>query len=507
MKILNSIGLTLFTILSVVFFATFLKLGHYFLSGLTFFVAAITILIFQNKKAYAYRFMYPGLITFLLFMILPIIFTIFIGFTNLSTGHYLSQNEVLSSLLEEVVIDESSPTMNYRILKQETGEYKILATQGDQKYSAILGTKGSFRKAVALGRDDPPHPKQNEANILSLGEVFELKKDLKEIHFILPNSDRFYRYFRTNRLSVFQNLYRLKGDNLVNTITKEVFTPNLNEGFYENDQRKLIPGFYVKVGFSNFAELFSNQKIRGPFVKVFLWTLAWAFFSVLLTFIVGMFLAVFMNSKTLKGKKFYRMLFIIPYSIPFFISVLIFKGMLNKDFGIINQGLEALGFATKVPWLETPLMTKISCLLVNLWLGFPYMFLVTTGILQSIPDSVYEAARLDGAGRFAILKKITLPLIMSAIGPLLVGSFAFNLNNFVGIYLLTGGGPPMPGATTPVGHTDILISYTYRLAFEGGQGQNFGLASSISILIFIIIAILTLINFKLSGMTEESSQS
>ena len=135
------------------------------------------------------------------------------------------------------------------------------------------------------------------------------------------------------------------------------------------------------------------------------------------------------------------------------------------------------------------------------------MFLIVTGILQSIPESLYEAAKLDGAGRIATFKNITLPLIMSAVGPLLVGSFAFNLNNFVGIYLLTGGGPPIPGASTAVGETDILISYTYRLAFEGGQGQDFGLASSIALFIFLIVSILTLINFKLSRMGSADEET
>ena len=178
---------------------------------------------------------------------------------------------------------------------------------------------------------------------------------------------------------------------------------------------------------------------------------------------------------------------------------------MNKDFGAINLLLVEMGF-DKIPWLETPFWAKISCLVVNLWLGFPYMFLVVTGILQSIPASLYEAAKLDGAGKIATFRHITLPLIMSAVGPLLVGSFAFNLNNFVGIYLLTGGGPPIPGVTTAVGETDILISYTYRLAFEGGQGQDFGLASSIALFIFLIVSILTLINFKLSGMGGETNK-
>jgi ABC-type sugar transport system permease subunit len=204
-----------------------------------------------------------------------------------------------------------------------------------------------------------------------------------------------------------------------------------------------------------------------------------------------------MNDKRLVAQKFYRVLLIIPYSIPFFISVLIFKGLLNKDFGPINNCLKILGFAA-LPWLESAPLAKISCLLVNLWLGFPYMFLIITGILQSLPVSIYEAARLDGATSLQQFKLLTLPLIFKAIVPLLIGSFAFNLNNFVGIYLLTGGGPPISGATTPVGETDILISYTYRLAFEGSSGQNFGLASAVCFFIFIFIGFLTFFNYRLS---------
>ena len=224
--------------------------------------------------------------------------------------------------------------------------------------------------------------------------------------------------------------------------------------------------------------------------------------SVLLAFGLGIFLAILVNDGNLRFRPLYRVLLIIPYSIPFFISVLIFRGLFNKDFGMINNLLEMIKISP-VPWLDDPLWAKISVLLVNLWLGFPYMFLVTTGILQSIPQSVYEAASIDGAGRWAKFRHITLPMVMSAVAPLLVGSFAFNLNNFVGIYLLTGGLPPMKGAMTPVGETDILISYTFRLAFEGGDGQDFGLASSISVFIFLIIAAITLLNFKYSGMMKE----
>jgi ABC-type sugar transport system permease subunit len=135
------------------------------------------------------------------------------------------------------------------------------------------------------------------------------------------------------------------------------------------------------------------------------------------------------------------------------------------------------------------------------------MFLITTGALQAIPRDIYEAAIVDGASGIYQFWRITLPLLLISVGPLLVGSFAFNFNNFTIIDLYNRGGPPMSGTPTPAGHTDILISYTYRLAFAGGRGADYGLAAAIAILIFIIVAAITLFNFRYTGMLEEVSEN
>jgi ABC-type sugar transport system permease subunit len=160
-----------------------------------------------------------------------------------------------------------------------------------------------------------------------------------------------------------------------------------------------------------------------------------------------------------------------------------------------------------IPWLTSQsyagALPKMSVLLVNLWLGFPYMFLITTGALQAIPDDVKEAAFVDGASGWQAFRRITLPLLLVAVGPLLIASFAFNFNNFNIIYLLTGGGPPIAGTPTPAGHTDILISYSYRLAFEGGRGQDFGFAAAIATVIFFLVAVFSYIGFRRTAVLEE----
>lgn len=482
--------------------------GHIFIAIFAFLLSILSALIFSKKDAYAFRFLYPGIITFTLFMTLPIVFTVYIGFTNLSTGHYLSQDQVTESLLQEKYIKAQSPILNFTLHPdgKSFAKLKIIVSSNDQTLGATFLTASSQKQVILLPIEGYPTSRK-----LLPHEVYRLRENLKDFQFKVPNGEIF-QYFRTNKLANFAPTYHLQTNSDQVKLEKyngQTFRLDLENGNFVDDKtnEKLQPGFFVPVGLRNFKQLLKDQNIRGPFWEILKWTFSWGFFSVVLTFLFGMTLAIVLNEKNLFGKKIYRTLFVIPYSIPFFISVLIFRGMLNKDFGIINEVLASIGITSKIAWLEVPFLAKISCLLVNLWLGFPYMFLVTTGILQSIPASIYEAAKLDGAKTWTTFKCITLPLVMKAIGPILIGSFAFNLNNFIGIYLLTGGGPPIPGSTTPAGSTDILISYTYRLAFEGGQGQNFGLASSISILIFLAISVITFFNFKFTGMNQEESRS
>ncbi|MRR30960.1 ABC transporter permease subunit, partial [bacterium] len=202
-----------------------------------------------------------------------------------------------------------------------------------------------------------------------------------------------------------------------------------------------------------------------------------------------------------------RTLLLIPYTIPSVITILIWRGMLNPEFGVVNRMLESL-FGWAPPWTTEPFWARCAILLVNLWLGFPYMMLITSGALQSIPGDLYEAATVDGANNWKRFTKITLPLLLVAVGPLLISSFIFNFNNFGLIYLFIGGGPPIAGASTQAGHTDILISYVYNLAFaSGGRGVQYGLASAISLILFIIVSTITLMQYRLTNMWEEVSEN
>jgi arabinogalactan oligomer/maltooligosaccharide transport system permease protein len=288
----------------------------------------------------------------------------------------------------------------------------------------------------------------------------------------------------------------------------DVFKP-AEDGFYRLDgileNAKLDGGWRVEVGLKNFETIFTDVQLRDPLVKVITWTFVFAISTVLTTFILGLFIALVFNHDKLRGKKFYRVIMILPYAFPGFLSAYVWVGLLNRENGFINTVIfgQDPGSEANFPWLLEEGPARLAVLLVNLWLGFPYMFLITTGALQSIPSELNEAAEIDGATGWQNFRLIKLPLLLISIAPLLIASFAFNFNNFTIIYLLTKGGPADSGITDyDVGGTDILITFVYKIAFSG-TGQNFGLASAFSILIFIVVATISLISFRRTKKFEE----
>ena len=181
--------------------------------------------------------------------------------------------------------------------------------------------------------------------------------------------------------------------------------------------------------------------------------------------------------------------------------------MYNTERGFINNTILGLDEGNKIAWLEQQGPARAAILIMNLWLGFPYMFLITTGALQAIPNDLSESASIDGASSWQIFRLIKLPLLLVSLTPLLIASFAYNFNNFTVIYLLTGGGPILdPTLRVTTGATDILITFVYRIAFGGGVGANYGLASAFSVLIFFIIGGISFFSFKRTQSLEEATR-
>lgn len=255
------------------------------------------------------------------------------------------------------------------------------------------------------------------------------------------------------------------------------------------------------VGLANFREIFARAS--SALWPVFVWTVVFAFSTVVINAIAGLVLGILLYNKRLKGRNIYRTLLFLPWAIPAVISVQMWKALLNQQFGIVNKTLGLLGLAA-VPWLGDPLWAKISILLVNLWLGFPYMMTATISALATINDDLYEAASIDGASRWQQIQSITLPLLRTAFTPILLSGFAFNFNNFGIIYLLTQGGPAQEGRDATAQSTDILLSWGFNTAFASSGGQNYALASAIALIIFFLTLAISLVNFKAAGVFEEA---
>jgi arabinogalactan oligomer/maltooligosaccharide transport system permease protein len=265
----------------------------------------------------------------------------------------------------------------------------------------------------------------------------------------------------------------------------------------DNPEEILYPGWRAFNPAQNYLGLITDPRLSGPFLGVFVWTVVFSLLTVAMMFGVGFLLAVVLD-KPMRGRNFYRAILILPYAMPSFMSILIWAGMFNREIGVFNAIL-----GTEIDWLNDPWLARGALLLVNLWLGFPYFYLIGTGALQALPSDMEEAASIDGASAAQIFWRIKLPLVLEILAPLLIASLAFNFNNFNLVFLLTRGGPTNVIEGESAGATDILITYAYKTAFTGAQ-QDFGLASAISVIVFVIVGALSLWSLKQSKALEEN---
>lgn len=252
------------------------------------------------------------------------------------------------------------------------------------------------------------------------------------------------------------------------------------------------------VGFQTFINLFKLEIWSNTFYGVLWWTVIWSILATVTTFFVGLFYAVIINHKRIRFKKLWRTVFILPWAIPQFISILIFRNIFNGQFGPINQYLKQFGLDA-IPWFTDPTWAKIALVTVNIWFGFPFWMALMSGVLTSIDRDMYEASEVDGANAWQKFWKISFPLVMFATAPLLIMGFAGNFNNFNMIYLFTQGGPTNI-AYSYAGSTDILISWIYKLTLEQNQ---YNMASVVSILIFVIVSIFSVYNFRRTKAFKE----
>lgn len=439
-------------------------------------------IIFGANRFYGARFIFPGVSAVLIFIAFPVIYTIYIGFTNYSSLNLLTYERTIEVLTSRGSVD---PATEQPFAVAPDGEsYRIWLPE-----SGLLSDPVSLEGAETALLAPAPEP----AMLLERRDAIRLRTGLQALTLTTPDGTALQNAGLRTFASVTPDFVQTGPDTLVKS-DGSILTADHSTGFFVDEAGEQVPpGWRVGVGWANFERVFQSEGIRGPMLSIFVWTFVFATLSVVLTFAVGLTLAVILQWPHLRFKAVYRILLILPYAVPAFISILVFKGLFNQNFGEINLILETL-FGIRPNWFTDGNLARVMVLIVNTWLGYPYMMLLAMGFLQAVPEDHKKAAALEGASALRVFFTITLPQIIPPFLPLLIASFAFNFNNMVLIFLLTRGLPDIPGTVIPAGETDILASFTYRLAFDNA-GQQFGLAGAITLLIFLVVAAISYANF------------
>lgn len=459
--------------------------------------------IYLTKWSMPLKYLLPGLAFMIVFQVYTMLFTGYASFTNYGTGHLDDKASAIIAIQQSnVVAVEGSP------------EFAVVPLLKDGQVSMLVTDPTTGQ--VSLGTNDGLSP-VNPADVQKSGTKVTGLAGFTTLTLAQMSSNPDYK---TQWDSLRPPVDRTAGTYLrANSITKATIAKSgfifdqaknamvSSEGLvYPADEQRgnfvspsgepLMPGWRVNVGGANYLSLFTDSTIRSRFLPIAGWTFFFAIATTFLNFAMGLLLALVLNERRMKGQKIYRLLLIIPYGLPGILTTLVWKGMLNTDFGLINQILGA-----PVPWLTDPWLAKLSILLVNLWMGFPYFFLVCSGALTAIPADLKEAAFVDGASGTYAFRTVVLPLLLVATAPLLVTTFAFNFNNYTLIEMLTQGGP-FSGSIIEGGSTDLLINYTFRTAFNPAS-QQLGLASAIAMVIFLIVGTVSAYGFRLTKRLEE----
>ena len=420
-------------------------------------------------------------ILFLLFEI------VFIGYMILAGGHWLS---MLPSL------GLKGPTEEYNLIYDS-----YVVTYNDNSFKILLYSVLTIFFIIAFIYTWRLNIKQNKISEDILASGKKLKSGKDDLRSLVD--DQFHKTLLALPVTGI----------IIFTVLPIFFMILVAFTNYDGAHDGYINNLFHWVGLDNFNTLLGwtsgDKTYSAAFGEVLSWTLIWAFFATFTNYFLGMLVAMLINKKGIKLKKLWRTVLVMTIAIPQFISLLYVSKMFAKN-GLLNLTLMDLGWITKpIPFWEDPTLARVSVILINIWIGIPYLMLITTGILMNIPADLYESARIDGANAWQQYSKITLPYMLFVTGPYLLTSFTGNMNNFNVIYLLTGGAPTNPqlsSASGTVGSTDLLITWLFKITT--GAEAKYYMASVIGIMVFVVVALISLVVYNLmpSIKNEEDFQ-
>lgn len=500
--LLNLVVMGIIAAATLWFITQLLSDGNYPMAGMVGAVITFLCLVYLRPRFTPLRWLAIGIALAMMFTLYPIFYTFYIAFTNMGDGHLLAKQQVIERLSAERYLPDGGTSFRWAAYRSAEGGYALWLVAADG--TTFIAKPGEPLAAAtpddfALNEDGFP-TQLDSYQLMAKREVVPLINELGAIDFGDSETTVRIRSLQEAATLVPRYQYQTEEDVIVDQQTGVVYTP-VNGTFTAANGEQLALGYMVNIGARNFIRFLTNEALRGPMIRILIWDITFAFLSVFLSFVVGLIIALVFED--LWGKSIIRALLIIPYPIPVLVSVLIWRNILNPDIGFISVNLENL-FGAAPAWFLNPVWAKLALVMINVWLSYPYFFVITAGALRAIPQEISQAATVDGASPWQAFSHITLPLLLRILSPLLIASFTFNFNNFNLIYIFNYGNPPMANTTIPVGHTDILISFVYKLAFVQSGTTDYGLAAAISIILFLLVGGFTLVQIRFTNAFKEA---
>ena len=509
-SLLRILGLIIFDAFALFFIYLLLSDGYWPLAGIIGFITLVMNYIFLVPSAYPMRWMSPGLAFMLLISVYPILFTIYISFTNFGASNLLPKVQVIEVLEQRTFLPETGATLTYTVFVNEANpnEFGLWLVGGEEPFFATPGSEFTAEEigAGALDADGVPasipgwRPLTRAETVRNISVISATTFGAEETAVSLTG--RLGEAAQLQPRFVFDE----EQNAMIDMRDDVTYFADAATGFFTTaDGQRLSPGYQVNIGLQNYQRFLTDPSFRGPLLRIFAWNVTFALLSVLFSFGLGLMIAIVFG-RTMPGQRIIKSLLIIPFAVPQVITLLVWRGILNPLEGVVPNMLQSV-FNQPVGWppfFADPTWVKVALIVINVWLAYPYFMLISSGALQAIPTDMYEAADIDGAGAWEQFRSLTLPLLLVAVGPLLISSFTVNFNSFNVIYLFNSGGPPMVGTALPAGHSDILISYVYNLAFGRGLAL-YGYASAITIMIFFMMVVVTIFQHRRMATWEETT--
>lgn len=493
----NLIGVAIFLVAVFWLFVRLWGDGLYPMASVLAAVAIFIALVYLHPRLSPWRWLGIGIGLAIVFTLYPILFTFYLSVTNMGSGHLMSKQQAINRLESQQYIAEDAPTYSWTAFETPDGEYALWLIGAEE--GGMLAKPGEALQTLQAGEGGVSELDENGVPLSIAGyrrlerrETVPIISILGDIEFGQPPT--VVRIRSINEAAVSESLYQYDSarDVMIDQRNGKEYSP-IEGTFTASDGETLTPGYIDFIGLRHYSYFLGNKGFLEPLTRIIGWNFAFAFFSVFLSFAVGILVTLMFED--LPGRGIIRTLLIIPWPIPVLVSVLIWRSMLNPDLGFIAPIIESI-FGSSPAWFQNTFWTRVALILVNVWVSFPYFFVITSGAIRSIPAEIFDAAIVDGARAWGKFYHITLPLLLRIVTPLLIASFTFNFNNFNIIYLFNFGLPAMANTAVPMGQTDILISLIYQLAFVVANIADFGFAAAITVLLFLFIAVMVILQVR-----------